>query len=152
MTTRVFGKMVLIVVGAMLAASVGAEGLVKYTVDTKKMEIADSLTGKPGDPENGKAVAIDRRKGNCLACHQMPIPEQAFHGAIAPPLMGVGARYTPAQLRLRVVDAKMFNPRTIMPGFYKVDGIHRPLEKFEGKPILSAQEVEDVIAYLETIK
>ena len=102
--------------------------------------------------EAGKQLAMARSKGNCLACHQMPIPEQPFHGAIAPPLMGVGARYTPAQLRLRLVDAKMFNPRTIMPSFYKVEGIHQPLKKFAGKPILTAQEVEDVIAYLGTIK
>ena len=152
MMKRIFERVVLLAVSAMLAAGAGADDLVMFTVDTKNYTIAESLTGKPGDADNGKKVAVDRRKGNCLACHEMSIPEQAFHGAIGPPLMGVGARYTPEQLRLRVVDAKVFNPRTIMPAFYNVKGIHRPLDKFAGKPILSAQEVEDVVAYLETIK
>lgn len=152
MTKRVFGRVVVVMVSAMLTVSAGAEGLAKYTVDTKNLSIAQSLTAKPGNPENGKKVAIDRKKGNCLACHQMPIPEQSFHGSIGPPLMGVGARYSPEQLRLRIVDPKMFNPRTIMPSFYKVDGINRPLKKFKDKPILTAQEVEDVIAYLGTIR
>jgi sulfur-oxidizing protein SoxX len=152
MAKHVFGKVVVVMVSAMLAASAGAEGLARYTVDTSNLAIQKSLTGKAGDPANGKKVAISRKKGNCLACHRMPIPEQSFHGAIGPPLTGVGARYTPAQLRLRMVDAKVFNPRTIMPSFYKVDDYHRPLKKFAGKPILTAQEVEDVIAYLGTIK
>ena len=102
---------------------------------------------------NGKQVAVDRRKGNCLACHQMPIPEQSVPRGHRPAADGRGrALLTPEQLRLRLVDAKAFNPRTIMPSFYKVDGVHRPLDKFAGKPILTAQEVEDVIAYLGTIK
>ena len=152
MTKGRFVGVAIVVSGLMLSASAGADEIVKYTVNTSKYTIDEPLTAKPGDPEMGKKVAIDRRKGNCLACHQMPIPEQPFHGRIAPPLMGIGARYTPAQLRLRLVDAKLFNPRTIMPSFYKVEGIHRPTDKFAGKPILSAQEVEDVVAYLGTIK
>ena len=81
----------------------------------------------------------------------MPVDEP-FHGRIAPPLVGVGARYTEGQLRMRVVDPKVFNPMTAMPSFYKVKGMHRPLPEFEGKPILTAQEVEDVVAYLTTLK
>lgn len=152
MTKSVFARAVLALAGIMLTAGAGADDLVKYTVDTKNQAIHESLTGKPGDPANGKKVAIDRRKGNCLACHEMPIPEQPFHGAIAPPLTGIGARLDADRLRLRLVNAKAFNPRTIMPSFYKVDDRHRVLDKFQGKPILTAQEIEDVIAYLETIK
>jgi sulfur-oxidizing protein SoxX len=152
MSKRVLALIGVTMTAAVLATGARAEELVKYTIDKKGYTIPQSLTGKPGDPVKGREVAIDRRKGNCLSCHKMPVPEQPFHGAIGPPLTGVGARYSAEQLRLRIVDAKMFNPHTIMPSFYKVDGFHRPLEKFAGKPILSAQEVEDVIAYLGTIK
>ena len=123
-----------------------------YVVDRSTFSIDDSLTGKAGDAENGRKVAVNRKKGNCLACHVMPIPEQPFHGRIGPPLDTVGARYNAGQLRLRVVNAKELNPMSIMPAFYKSDGFHMALEKFQGKSILSAQEVEDVVAYLQTLK
>jgi sulfur-oxidizing protein SoxX len=124
----------------------------KFTVDRNDFSIRQSLTGKPGDPDNGRKVAINRKKGNCLACHTMPVPEQPFHGRIGPPLTGIGARYTPEQLRLRVVNPKVVNPNTIMPSFYKTDGYNRPLKKFADGTILSAQEVEDVVAYLTTLR
>ena len=114
--------------------------------------IPKSLTGTPGDPVNGRKVVISRKKGNCLACHEMPIPEQQFHGRISPDLADVASRYTQAQLRMRVVDPKVINSDTIMPAFYKNAGLHRVLKGFEGKTILSAQEVEDVVAYLMTLK
>ena len=107
MAKGVFVKAAGAAVGLALGASAAAADLVEFTIDTDKYTIEKPLTGQPGDAVNGKQVAIDRRKGNCLACHQMPVPEQPFHGAIAPPLMGVGARYTPAQLRLRLVDAQI---------------------------------------------
>lgn len=111
-----------------------------------------SLTGSPGDPTNGRKVVISRKKGNCLACHQMPIPEQQFHGEISPDLSGVGNRYSEAELRMRVVNPKVFNEDTIMPAFYKNAGLHRVMKKFQGKTMLDAQEVEDVVAYLMTLK
>ena len=113
--------------------------------------IPASLTGKAGDAVNGKKVAINRKKGNCLACHEMPIPEQQFHGLTGPSLEGVGSNFSAAELRMRMVDSKVINPDTMMPSFFK-SGQHRVLKKFEGKTILSAQEVEDVIAYVLTIK
>lgn len=125
---------------------------VSYTVDKTTFSVPESLTGVPGDPENGRAVAADRKKGNCLACHEMPIPEESFHGRIAPPLGGVAARYDVGQLRLRVIDPKLVNPMTIMPAFYKSDGLHRVTKEFQGQTILSAQDVEDVVAYLTTLK
>jgi sulfur-oxidizing protein SoxX len=148
---RLFAGPAVLALGLMVNAGVEADELVAYkVVDDSKIE--QSLTGKPGDPTKGREVAINRKQGNCLACHTMPIPEQQFHGEVAPDLAGVASRYSEAELRLRVVDPKVLNPDTIMPAFYKVAGLHRVLKKFEGKSILSAEQVEDVIAYLMTLK
>jgi sulfur-oxidizing protein SoxX len=128
-----------------------ADELVAYkVVDGEK--ITDSLTGKAGDPAKGRAVAINRKLGNCLACHKMPIPEQQFHGEVGPDLAGVAGRFSEGELRLRVVDSKKLNPETIMPAFYRNSGFHRVAKKFQGKSMLSAEQVEDVVAYLMTLK
>jgi len=121
----------------------------EYTIVNDSIPV--SLTGVPGDPVKGKKLAINRKKGNCLACHAMPIPEEQFHGEVGPDLHGVGSRMTEAELRLRLVNSKALNPDTIMPAFHKV-ALNRVLKKFKGKTILGAQEVEDIIAYLITIK
>lgn len=114
--------------------------------------IPQSLTGKPGDPKKGRAVAINRKQGNCLACHAMPIQEQPFHGKVGPDLSGVASRYSEGEIRLRVVDPKVTNPATIMPAFYRSTGFHRVAKKFEAKSILTAEQTEDVVAYLMTLK
>nr|VFJ76874.1 MAG: sulfur-oxidizing protein SoxX [Candidatus Kentron sp. FW] len=126
------------------------KGMIDYEV--VGIGIPTSLTGKPGDQDTGRDLAIERKKGNCLACHRMPIPEEDDHGAIGPDLTHVASRLTGAQLRLRVVDSKRINPSTMMPAFYRIDGFHRVAKKFQGKPILTAGEVEDVVAYLVTLK
>jgi len=126
-------------------------GLVPYEI-VDDSAIPKSLTGVAGDPANGRKVAINRTKGNCLACHAMPIPEQQFHGETAPSLYGVGARLSAGELRMQVVNAKVTNENTMMPSFYRTFGFNRPLKKFADKSILSAQEVEDVVAYLITLK
>ncbi len=132
------------------ASSVQAGGLVDYMVLNEA--IPEYLEGtQPGNAERGKGIAIHRTKGNCLACHQMPIPEEQDHGLTGPTLDGVGSRMTEGELRLRLVDPKVSNADTMMPAFYKVDGLHRVLKKFKGKPILKAQEIEDVVAYLKTL-
>lgn len=129
-----------------------AEELVEYTI-VDGVEIPKALTDKAGDPENGRKVAIDRKLGNCLACHQIAqIPEQPFHGNIGPELSDIGARLTPAEIRLQIVNSRALNPDSAMPAFYKVEGINQVKAGFEGKPILDAQQIEDVIAYLETLK
>lgn len=138
--------------GALFTAGTAvAEPLVQYDVDQAAYSIPKPLTDEAGDPGRGLDVAVNRKKGNCLACHAMPV-DQPFQGAIGPPLQGVGTRYEAGQLRLRVVNAKAFNPMTIMPGFYRVEDLHRVTSDFEGKPILNAQEVEDIVAYLITLK
>lgn len=123
--------------------------LVAYEV-VDGIAISEPLTDQPGDPEQGKAVAINRELGNCLACHHMPIPEEEFHGETGPSLWGVANRLTTAEIRLRLVDAKKMNPETMMPGFYVVDDLRRVPKEFQGKPILTAQQIEDVLAYLAT--
>ncbi len=144
-----------VAVGVALSLAVNGDAaaakLVKYKI-VDETSIPKSLTGKPGDAKKGRALAINRKKGNCLACHAMPIPEQPFHGNIGTDLSGAGGRYSEGELRLRLVDSKVVNPDTIMPAFYKNTGFHRVLKKFKGKTILSAQEVEDIIAYVKTLK
>lgn len=126
----------------------------KYCVwKADNLSINESLCGLTGSAERGRKLAYERKKGNCLACHKMPIPEEQFHGNIGPPLDGVGSRYSAGQLRLRLVDMKILNPMTLMPGFYKnPDDLIRVMKQFQGKTPLTAQEIEDVVVYLGTLK
>jgi sulfur-oxidizing protein SoxX len=133
-----------------VASGAAAEEFVAFKV-VDNQSIPQSLTGKPGDPVNGRKVAINRKQGNCLACHKMPIPEQPFHGEVGPDLSSVGNSYSEGELRLRVVNPKIVNPDTFMPAFYRPYGLHRVAKNFQGKTILTAQQVEDVIAYLQTL-
>ena len=113
--------------------------------------IPEPLTAQPGDPERGRRVVLDRDGGDCLVCHAMPLPQRQFHGTVGPPLDGIGSRSSAGALRLRLVDPKAINPETIMPAYYKVAEFHRILERYRDKPILTAQQIEDVIAYLLTL-
>lgn len=115
--------------------------------------VTASLTGSAGDPASGRKVFANRKQGNCLACHtNTEMPEQSFHGEVGPPLDGVADRYEDAQLRGILVNSKNTFEGSIMPSFYRTTNGVRTLEKFEGKTILSAQQVEDVLAYLKTLK
>jgi len=114
--------------------------------------IPQSLTGQPGDAVRGRAIVANRTVGLCLLCHSGPIPEERFQGNLAPSLAGAGVRSTPGQLRLRLVDAARLNPDTIMPPYYRSDGLVRVARNFQGKTILTAQQIEDVVAYLATLK
>jgi sulfur-oxidizing protein SoxX len=114
--------------------------------------IPESLTGAQGDPLRGRAIVIDRQKGLCLLCHAGPFPEQRFQGTLAPDLHGVGARWSEGQLRLRLVDSRRLNPATIMPPYYSIDGLTRVGRAWQEKPVLSAGEIEDVVAFLVTLK
>ncbi|MDG2205014.1 MAG: sulfur oxidation c-type cytochrome SoxX [Alphaproteobacteria bacterium] len=134
-----------------VANAAGAPMLVKYKI-VDENSIPESLTAKKGDPANGRKLSINRKKGNCLACHVMPIPEQSYHGKIGPDLNGIASRYDAGELRLRIVNPKIINEETIMPAFYRNEGFHRVMKKFKGKTIISAQDVEDIVAYLMTLK
>ena len=115
--------------------------------------IPEPLAGKKGDPIRGKKLFVARKKGNCLACHKVEqLKEHLFHGEIGPELSDVASNMSPAEMRLRLVDPKIVNPETIMPAFYRVDGLHRVKKSLKGKPILTAQEIEDIIAFLQTLK
>ena len=104
--------------------------------------IPDTLTGKPGDAARGRTVVATRQQGLCLLCHSGPFPEERFQGNLAPSLAGAGGRWSEAQLRLRLVDAQRLNPDTIMPPYYKVSGLQR----------VAPEQIEDVVAYLATLK
>ena len=108
---------------------------------------------KNGNVQRGRSLVIRRDKGNCLACHALPISEEGFHGTLGPPLLTVADRLTAAQLRLRIVDQQSVNPVTVMPSFYKNPlDINRVGQDYIKMTILTAQEVEDVIAYLLTLR
>jgi len=109
------------------------------------------LTDQPGDPARGRRIVLDRHGGDCTICHAMPLPQREFHGTVGPPLEGIGSRATAGTLRLRLVDPKAFHAATIMPAYYRVAGLHRVLERYRHKPILTAQQIEDVVAYLLTL-
>ena len=115
--------------------------------------IESPLCGLQGDAQRGRRIVSDSHGGNCLACHRMPIAEEPLHGTVGPPLDGVAARLSGGQLRLRVVDIRQLNPASIMPGFYRDPRrANRVADGFWGRTFLDAQQVEDIVAYLETLK
>ena len=114
--------------------------------------LPDSLTGAPGDPARGRAIVANRQVGLCLLCHSGPFPEERFQGDLAPDLRGAGARWTEGQLRLRIVDSGRINPATIMPAYHRTEGLVRVAPSWRGKPVLTAEQVEDVVAFLTTLR
>lgn len=136
-----------IVVGAPVAAETA---LRDYRVDGDAIE--RPLTGRSGDAARGEALVGDRRRSLCLLCHTGPFPQPFAQGTLAPDLRGVGARLSEGQLRLRVVDMRRIAPSSIMPSYYRVDGLTRVGSVWQGKPVLTAEEIEDVVAFLVTLK
>jgi sulfur-oxidizing protein SoxX len=110
------------------------------------------LTDVPGDAVRGRAIVVNRQLGLCLLCHSGPFPEERFQGNMAPDLSGVGARWSEGQLRLRLVDGRRVNPQTLMPSYRRTDGLQRVGAAWQGKAVLSAQQVEDVVAFLRSLK
>ncbi|WP_426412600.1 sulfur oxidation c-type cytochrome SoxX [Bradyrhizobium ganzhouense] len=138
-----------LIAGLALASNARADGLAPYEITGGG--IANSLTGTPGDAARGRALVLARTT-TCILCHSGPFPETRFQGDLAPDLTGAGNRWTVSQLRLRMVDASRFNPDTIMPSYYRADGLVRVGRNFTGKPVLSAAEIEDIVAYLATLR
>ncbi len=114
--------------------------------------IPASLTGGRGDPARGRAIVVNRQVGLCLLCHSGPFPEEPLQGNLAPDLRGAGGRWTEGQLRLRIVDSSRINPATIMPAYHRTEGLTRVAAAWRGKPLLSAGQIEDVVAFLMTLK
>ena len=142
------------IAAATFAVSANAADTVPNDVKFNEMQVTESLTGMPGDPAAGADAFKNRKLGNCLACHTTAAMEsELFHGNVGPDLDGAGSRWTEAQLRAIVVDAKqVFGPDSRMPGFYSLHVGKNVAEKFQGKTILSAQDVENIVAFLVTLK
>ena len=132
-----------------LPSVAGGQELRPYVV--RGDSIAESLTGVGGDPARGRALVLERTS-TCILCHSGPFPEEKFQGDLAPNLAGSGSRWSMGQLRLRLVDASRLNPTTIMPSYYRVDGLTRVAPAWRGKPILTAEQIEDIVAYLATLR
>jgi sulfur-oxidizing protein SoxX len=132
-----------------LPGAASAQGLRPYVVADDA--ISQSLTGSPGDAARGRALVLDR-SSTCILCHNGPFPEATFQGDLAPDLAGAGKRWSEGQLRLRLVDASRLNAATIMPSYYRVAGLARVGPAWRGKPILSAEQIEDMVAYLATLR
>jgi sulfur-oxidizing protein SoxX len=113
--------------------------------------LPQSLTGSKGDPTRGRAIVASRQVGLCLLCHSGPFPDERFQGNIAPDLKGAGTRWTEGQLRLRIVDSSRINATSIMPAYHRTEGLTRVAPALRGKPILSAEQIEDVVAFLMTL-
>ena len=129
-----------------------AETIVAPSYSIVDDAIPAPLTKRPGDPERGRAIVTSRQAGLCLLCHTGPFPEEKLQGTLAPDLAGAGKRWSEGQLRLRVVDSRRLNPATIMPSYYRTDHLARVGAAWRGRPVLDAQQVEDVVALLMTLR
>lgn len=114
--------------------------------------IPDSLTGAPGDLEQGKAVFVEREGGHCVLCHVVTSLDAPFQGDLGPALSDVGARLSPGQIRLRIVDASQLNAETVMPPYYRIHGLNQVVDGQAGQPVLSSEQIEDLVAYLASLK
>jgi sulfur-oxidizing protein SoxX len=132
-----------------MPAAASAQELRPYVVAGDA--ISESLTGMPGDATRGRALVLDRTS-TCILCHSGPFPEAKFQGDLAPSLAGAGSRWSEGQLRLRLVDASRLNPATIMPSYYRLDALNRVGLAWRGKPMLSADQIEDIVTYLATLR
>ena len=139
-----------------VALSLAASGASAQVGDRSFAVVADaipaSLTGLPGDPARGRAIVVSRQTGLCLLCHSGPFPEERQQGTLATDLAGAGSRWSEGQLRLRLVDARRLDPASIMPAYHRTDGLVRVAAQWQGRPLLDAQQIEDVVALLRTLR
>lgn len=135
------------------AAWAHAQPLASTRIESTSSDaMAQPLTTTPGDAVRGRSIVTNRQVGLCLLCHSGPFPEERFQGNIAPSLAGAGMRWSEGQLRLRVADSRRINPASIMPSYLHVGGGHRVGSAWQGKPILQPQQIEDVVAFLQTLR
>ena len=155
-------KRALGVAAVLVVSAVSAQGseITPSDVVYEDGAVAQSLTGVAGNADEGAKI-MNKGAGNCIACHEVTaLKDLPFHGEIGPPLDGAADRWTEAELRGIVANAKIMFPDTMMPAFYKVSGFVRPGNAYTGKaaaeadltPLLTAQEIEDVVSYLMTMK
>lgn len=144
----------LVCVGLLASTTVLAADVAPNDVKFDGLSVNESLTGAAGDPDSGRKIFSNRKQGNCLACHaNSDMNDQLFHGEVGPSLDGVAGRWQEPQLRTILVNAKaVFTEQTVMPGFYTLEVGADVREDLIGKTILSAQQVEDLVAYLKTLK
>ena len=135
-----------------LALAMLLTGMAAHAADDADNAIDKPLTDVPGDAARGRAIVVSRQLGLCLLCHSGPFAEERFQGNMAPDLSGAGARWSEGQLRLRLVDGRRVNPQTLMPSYRRTDGLERVGAAWRDKAVLSAQQVEDVVAFLRTLK
>ena len=133
-----------------LAAPANAEPLRPYSIAGDA--IVQLLTGRPGDASRGRELVANRPASLCLLCHQAPVPEPHAQGTLAPDLTGVGGRLSEGQIRLRIVDMAHISPSTIMPSYYRISDHARTAAAWRGRPVLEAEDIEDIVAFLVTLK
>jgi sulfur-oxidizing protein SoxX len=133
---------------AVLAASPGLAGDYRVIGDS----VPESLTGAQGDAARGRGIVLNRHVGLCLLCHSGPFPEERLQGTIAPDLGGTGKRLSEGQIRLRIIESGRINPETIMPAYFRTEGLTRVAPGFRGKTVLSAEQIEDIVAFLATLR
>lgn len=131
-------------------SAVADQAIVRYDVAGDAIPLP--LDGRNGDASRGRRLVLDRENGNCLICHRVPAPNEPSQGDLAPSLAGVGGRLDAGQLRYRLVDQSKLNPATLMPSYYRVDGLRRVADRYRGQPVFTAQEIEDVVAWLASLK
>jgi sulfur-oxidizing protein SoxX len=132
------------------AAEIGPGNLAKFRVIADG--IPEAIGGTIGNAERGRTLILGRESANCVLCHTLPDPGVRFSGNLGPSLGGVARKFSVAQLRLRVVDNTRVKPTTVMPSYYRIEGLDRVAGGYRGKPILAAEQVEDIVAYLATLK
>ena len=146
MTLRLVG-------GALLATILSlATATTSVAQSSTALEMTEPLASQPGDPSRGRVIVLSRQSGLCILCHSGPFPEERFQGNMAPDLGVSAQRLTASQLRARIVNASVFNPETIMPTYYNHAGLNRVASGYAGKTILTGQEIEDVVAFLVSLK
>ncbi len=143
---------VLLVLAALIAGCDQESGALVQSSDIVGDSLPEVLTAAAADPQRGAHVFVDRERGHCVLCHQVAGLDAPFQGNVGPALSGIGDRLSPGQIRLRIVDYQIIQPGTLMPSYYRIHGLNRVSSAYEGQPALGAQEVEDLVAYLGTLK
>jgi L-cysteine S-thiosulfotransferase len=138
-----------LVCAAAINADTARAQVASYTIVGDAVPAA--LDGKTGDATRGRQVVLDRNNGNCLICHAVPEPQERFMGELGPELTGVGARLSAGQIRLRLIDQSILNPATVMPPYHRVKDLTRVATRYKDRPVLTAQDIEDAVAYLAAL-